>query len=443
MSDLLIKSIQVTDIRVPTSDDLLGSDPFHKKPNYSCVYTTIELRNGIKGHSVCFTSGAGNDWIAYGTKDISKLMDGFNFETFIEDPGAIYKIINDHHQLRWLADGVNRMALGCIINALWDIWAKIENKPMWKLLVDLSPEVIIKAIDWRYLLDALTPEEAIDILNEKANEHDQIEEAILNQGPKAYSTAGWSGLTDDEISNTIKLMQKQGFDSFKMKVGQDLVKDKERLRFIRKVIGDHSKLMLDCNQVWGVDEAIEYMKQLSEFMPLWIEEPSARDDVQGYLKISNELKKYNIQVAGGEQVPSPVIFKQLLQSGAIGFCQIDATRLGGVNDVLAVILLAKKFNVPVCPHGGGIGLCNMIVHYAIWDQIKVASHSKTQFVEYINFLQDGVFENPITVENGHYITPKIYGWGLEMNSTFFDSHIYPDGNIWKNRVDSGSITFLP
>ena len=443
MSNLLIKSIQVTDLRVPTSDDLLGSDPFHKKPNYSCVYTTIELHNGIKGHSVCFTSGAGNDWIAYGAKDISKLMDGFNFETFIEDPGAIYKIINDHHQLRWLADGVNRMALGCIINALWDIWAKIENKPMWKLLVDLSPEVIIKAIDWRYLLDALTPEEAKDILNEKANEHDQIEEAILNQGPKAYSTAGWSGLTDDEISDTIKLMQKQGFDCFKMKVGQDLVKDKERLRFIRTIIGDDSTLMLDCNQVWGVNEAIEYMKQLSEFMPLWIEEPSARDDVQGYLKISNALKKYNIQVAGGEQVPSPVIFKQLLQSGAIGFCQIDATRLGGVNDVLAVILLAKKFNVPVCPHGGGIGLCNMIVHYAIWDQIKVASHSKTQFVEYINFLQNGVFENPITVENGHYITPKKYGWGLEMNSTFFDSHIYPDGNIWKNRVDSGSITFLP
>ena len=372
-----------------------------------------------------------------------KLLKGFNFQAFIEDPGAIYKTINDHHQLRWLADGVNRMALGSIINALWDLWAKIEKKPMWKLLVDLSPEVIVKAIDWRYLMDALTPEEAMDIINEKIDAHDQIEEAILNEGPKAYSTAGWSGLTDDEISKTINLMQDQGFDCFKVKVGQDIIQDKERLRFIRTIIGDHSKLMLDCNQVWGVDEAIEYMKQLSEFMPLWIEEPSARDDVQGYLKISNELKKYNIQVAGGEQVPSPVIFKQLLQSGAIGFCQIDATRLGGVNDVLAVILLAKKFNVPVCPHGGGIGLCNMIVHYAIWDQIKVASHSKTQFVEYINFLQDGVFENPITVENGHYITPKIYGWGLEMNSTFFDSHIYPDGNIWKNRVDSGSITFLP
>jgi L-fuconate dehydratase len=440
---LKIKNIVATDLRVPTYDKLLGSDPFHKKPNYSCVYTTINLSNGIKGHSICFTSGAGNDWIAFGVKDIAKLLEDYDFTEFMNNPGLIYKFINDHHQLRWLADGVNRMALGSIINALWDAWAKVEKKPMWKLLVDLPPQIIIDAIDWRYLEDALTKEEALVILNENIELHSDIEQAMLKRGPKAYSTAGWLGLTDEEISKTIKKMQGQGFDCFKMKVGQDLNHDKERLAFIRRIIGVEGKLMLDCNQLWGVDEAIEYMNQLSEFNPIWIEEPTARDDVRGHVKITQALQESNIKVASGEQVPSPVIFKQLLQSGGIGFCQIDASRLGGVNDVLAVILMAKKFAVPICPHGGGIGLCNMIVHYAIWDQVKVASNSDNQVVEYIEFLQDDVFLNPIQVKNGHYVSPSAFGWGLEMQEDFFNDHIYPTGSIWKNRVASGSITFLP
>ena len=438
-----IIDIKVLDIRVPTSDNLLGSDPFHKKPNYSCVYTTIILDSGIQGHSVCFTSGAGNDWIAYGVKDIAKLLYGYDFSEFMQNPGQIYKFINDHHQLRWLADGVNRMALGSIMNALWDIWAKIEKKPMWKLLVDLPSKLIIESIDWRYVEDALTATEAMEILDEKSNEHKNLENKLLEKGPKAYSTAGWIGLTNEEIIRTIHEMKDKGFDSFKMKVGQDLEQDRERLRFIRSIIGFEAKMMVDCNQLWGVDEAINYMKELSEFKPLWIEEPTARDDIMGHLKVSKALKKFNIKVAAGEQVPSPVIFKQLLQSGGIGFCQIDACRLGGVNDVLQVILLAKKFNVPVCPHGGGIGLCNMIVHFAIWDQIKVSSHSNNQLVEYIDFLQEDVFMNPIQVNDGHYVTPKSYGWGLEMYEEFINSHIYPEGEVWKNRVASGSITFLP
>ncbi len=266
---------------------------------------------------------------------------------------------------------------------------------------------------------------------------------MQKKGPKAYSTAGWLGLTDEEIAKTIGIMQDQGFDCFKMKVGQNLDHDKERLSFIRGIIGYESKLMVDCNQVWGVDEAINYMTELKDFKPIWIEEPTARDDVQGHIKISEALKKFDIKVASGEQVPSPVIFKQLLQYGAIGYCQIDATRLGGVNDVLAVILLAKKFKVPVCPHGGGIGLCNMILHYAIWDQIKVASHSTNQLVEYAEFLQDEVFINPIQVKDGSYVTPKSYGWGLEMHKEFLRMYEYPKGDIWKDRVASGSITFLP
>ena len=436
-----IVSTKVSDIRVPTSESLRGSDPFHKKPNYSCVYTTIDLPNGISGNSVCFTSGAGNDWIAYGVKDILKLLKNYDFNEFIANPGKLYKMINDHHQLRWLADGVNRMALGCVMNSMWDCWAKIEKKPLWKLLVDLDPQTIIDSIDWRYLKDAILPEEAKDLLNENLVNHKNIENSLSELGPKAYSTAGWLGLTDEQIKDTINEMKKEGFDCFKMKVGQDVNQDIERLAFIRDQIGYDAKLMLDCNQVWGVDEAIEYMNKLAIFKPTWIEEPTARDDVQGHLKIANAIEPLGIKVATGEQVPSPVIFKQMLQSGAIGFCQIDASRLGGVNDVIAVILLAKKYNVPVCPHGGGIGLCNMIVHYSLWDQIKVSSNSDNQLVEYLNFLQDDVFTTPVSVKDGRYITPKTYGWGLEMKNEFFESHTYPTGSIWIDRVESGSITF--
>ena len=439
-SDKII-AVDVIDIRVPTSDTLLGSDPFHTKPNYSAVYTKIITEDGFEGLSIVFTLGAGNDWIAYGVKDLSKLLIGKSFSKFTDNPGEIYKMFIDHHQIRWLADGVNRMAAGGLINGLWDLWAKKLNKPMWKLLVDLEPEQIINSIDWRYIKDAITPEEARNILVAGNKTRSESEKTLLHKGPKAYSTAGWLGLTDQQIIDTIDEMKKNGFDCFKMKVGQNIEEDKKRLKFIRSHIGEHAKLMLDANQIWGVDEAIAHMKELTEFNPIWIEEPTSRDDVEGHLKIKNALKKYDIGVATGEQVPSPVIFKQLLTTGAIDFCQIDATRLGGVNDVIAVILMAKKYNIPVCPHGGGIGLCNMIIHYALWDQITVAKTQKNQYVEYLDFLQDGVFKSKLKVKNGHYIAPESYGWGLEINKDFMNNHIYPTGSVWIERENSGNILF--
>ena len=366
-----------------------------------------------------------------------------DFNDFIEDPGEFHRLLIDHHQLRWLADGVNRMAIGSIVNALWDLWAKLIEKPLWKLLVDLPPEKIVQCIDWRYLQDALTPDEALEILHAHSDTHESREKALRQKGPKAYSTAGWLGLTDAQIIETVNEVKAAGFDCFKMKVGQDLDFDKKRLAFIREVIGEDARLMVDANQVWGVDEAIAHMEGLAEFKPTWIEEPTARDDVLGFVKIARALEKHGIGVAAGEkQVPSPVIFKQLLTSDAIQFCQIDATRLGGVNDVLAVILMAAKFNVPVCPHGGGIGLCNMIQHYAMWDQICVAAHSDTQVVEYLNFLQEDVFIQPIQVCDGAYIAPTVPGWGLEMFPNFVEKHTYPTGVVWQGREASGGITFL-
>lgn len=437
-----IIEVDVKDLRVPTSDTLHGSDPFHKKPNYSCVLTSIRNDDGLVGLSVNFTVGAGNDWIAYGVSDLSKLILGCKLEQFKEDPGAFYRMLIDHHQLRWLADGVARMAIGSILNAMWDLWAKTEQIPLWKLLVDLPPERIIQSIDWRYLKDALTPEEALErLINSQGKKVDQ-EKRIIQNGVKAYSTAGWLGLTDQQILQTINEVRVDGLDCFKMKVGGGIKFDLERMSFLRDAIGEEALLMTDANQIWGVDEAIGYMKQLADFRPHWIEEPTARDDVFGYKQIAEALQPLGIGVAAGEQVPSPVIFKQLLMQQAIQFCQIDATRMAGVQDVLAVILMADKFNIPVCPHGGGIGLCNMIVHYAVWDQICVSGPFQGQLVEYLNFLQDGVFLNPVTMEKGAYKTPAVAGWGLEMEEDFVRDYNYPSGSVWRGREASGSITFV-
>ena len=432
----------MVDLRVPTSDTLLGSDPFHKKPNYSAVLVTLETDTGLEGVSVTFTIGAGNDWLAYGVKDLSQLIIGITLEEFIDNPGAFQKTFIDHHQLRWLADGVYRMVVGSIVNAMWDLWAKQVEKPMWKLLVDLPPEKIVQCIDWRYLTDVLTPDEALAILHANWDTRHEREAQLRQRGPKAYSTAGWLGLTDAQILDTIEQVKAIGFDCFKMKVGEDLPHDLERLAFIRQAVGEEASLMLDANQIWGVDEAINHMRQLAQFRPMWIEEPTARDDVLGYLKIAQELAQYDIGVAAGEQVPSPVIFKQLLSSGAIGYCQIDAIRLAGVNDVLSVILIAAKYGIPVCPHGGGIGLCNMIRHYALWDQICVSAHSQNQVVEYLNFLQEEVFIKPARVEHGAYVAPTTPGWGLEMRDDFVAKHTYPTGSIWIGREEDGGVTFL-
>jgi len=437
-----IERIDVVDLRVPTSDTLLGSDPFHKKPNYSTILTTLTTDDGLVGTSVNFTAGAGNDWIAHGVRDLALLTKGQSLDDFSADPGVFHRLLVDHHQLRWLADGVARMAIGSIINAMWDLWARKEGKPMWQLLVDLDPQQVVQSIDWRYLRDALTPEEALEILQQGHEGRAARQARLSDGGVKAYSTAGWLGLTDQQIADTIAEMKTFGFDCFKMKVGQDLAHDRERLRFVRQIIGDDALMMLDANQIWGVDEAIRYVEQLVEFRPHWIEEPTARDDVFGYRRIAEALAPHGIGVAAGEQVPSPVLFKQLLQNRAIRFCQIDATRLAGVNDVLAVILMAAKHQTLVCPHGGGIGLCNMICHYALWDQIAVSAHSDGQVVEYLNFLQDGVFTHPITVADGAYVTPTRPGWSLEMHADFVASHTYPGGAVWQGREASGSITFL-
>ena len=427
-----ITSAEVIDLRVPTSDQLLGSDPFHKEPDYSSAILHLNTDSDLRGVSVAFTIGAGTDWLCYGIEDLCQLVVGSDLDDFIASPFTLYRRLIDHHQMRWLHDGVFRMSAGAVVNAMWDLWAKSEDKPLWKLLVDLEPEFVADCIDWRNIRDALTRDEAVDILQRARPAVEQRASEMAEDGPKAYCTAGWLGLTDEQILGTIRKLEEQGFDSFKLKVGRDLDHDVERLRFMREAIGPDSNLMVDANSYWGLDEAKQHLEYYRPFGLKWIEEPIARDDVMGYLELAQTFDDASFGFACGEQAASPVIFKQLLKSGALQFCQIDATRLCGVNDVMAVILMAAKFNVPVCPHGGGIALCNMIQHYGLWDQIAVAGNSDTQLVEYIDFLQEAV-ETPVQTRNGRYVTPKAPGWGLEFIADFVDEHRFPDGPIWKDR----------
>ncbi|MCP4889560.1 MAG: mandelate racemase/muconate lactonizing enzyme domain-containing protein [Planctomycetaceae bacterium] len=434
MSDLSTKivSAEVVDLRVPTSDQLLGSDPFHKEPDYSSAVLHLETDSGLRGVSVVFTVGAGTDWICYGIQDLCQLVVGISLEEFASDPLRLYRRLIDHHQLRWLHDGVFRMAAGGVLNAMWDLWAKSEEKPLWKLLVDLEPEFIADCIDWRNIRDALTRDEAITILRSKQDGLPQREVAMRDRGPKAYCTAGWLGLSDEEILKTIQKLQQQGFDSFKLKVGRDSQQDVSRIRFMREAIGDRCNLMVDANQYWGLNEAKDHIEKYRPFDLKWIEEPIARDDVLGYVELADTFADASFGFACGEQAASPVIFKQLLKSGAIKYCQIDAVRVAGVNDVIAIILMAAKYDVPVCPHGGGIALCNMIQHYGMWDQIAVAGHSETQLIEYIDFLQTAV-QHPVSIKEGSYVAPTAHGWGLEFLPEFVQRHQFPDGEVWKDR----------
>ncbi|MEM6690018.1 MAG: enolase C-terminal domain-like protein [Planctomycetota bacterium] len=427
-----ITSAEVIDLRVPTSDQMLGSDPFHKAPDYSSALLHLETGTELKGVSVVFTVGAGTDWICHGIRDLCQLVVGTQLDDFARDPFELYHRLIDHHQLRWLHDGVFRMAAGAVINAMWDLWAKSLDKPLWKLLVDLEPEFIANCIDWRNISDALTREEAIRLLESRRSNLPQRESEMSSLGPRAYCTAGWLGLTDEEILATIRKLQDQGFNSFKLKVGKDSQHDVQRISFMREAIGESAHLMVDANQYWGLEEAKQYIEAYRPYGLKWIEEPIARDDVLGYVDLATTFADASFGFACGEHAASPVIFKQLLKSGAIKYCQIDAVRVAGVNDVMAIILMAAKHGVPICPHGGGIALCNMIQHYGMWDQIAVSGHSDTQLVEYIDFLQDAV-KQPVAVRDGCYVTPTAPGWGLEFLPEFVERHRFPDGAVWADR----------
>ena len=366
---ITVTEVITKDIRFPTSHSLDGSDAMNPNPDYSAAYVIIKTNvDGLEGHGLTFTIGRGNELCVAAIEALSYLIKGKTLDSFIQNMGAFWSMMTADSQLRWLGPekGVVHLATAAVVNAVWDLWAKAEKKPVWKLLTDMTPKELVRCINFRYITDALTPEEAQGLLQGNEATRAEREQEMLRSGFPAYTTsAGWLGYSDEKIRRLCREALQEGWDHFKLKVGRNMESDRRRAAIIREEIGWERKLMMDANQVWEVGEAVERMSQLNEFNPWWIEEPTNPDDVLGHATIAKRVAP--VGVATGEHCQNRILFKQLMQAEAIQFCQLDSCRLGGLNEVLAVLLLAAKFEVPVCPHAGGVGLCEYVQHISIFD----------------------------------------------------------------------------
>ncbi len=426
-----ITDVIARDIRFPTSRSLDGSDAMNADPDYSAAYVVLKTDGGLEGHGLTFTIGRGNELCVAAINALAPMVRGKTLESFTENMGAFWRMMTGDSQLRWVGPekGVIHLATAAVVNAVWDLWAKAEGKPLWRLLVTMAPEELVRCIDFRYITDALTPDEAVEILRENYTTKALRESEMLRNGYPAYTTsAGWLGYSDEKIRRLCREALEQGWTHFKIKVGRDIEDDVRRCTIIREEIGDSRYLMVDANQYWDVDQAIEHMKHLAPFNPWWIEEPTSPDDVLGHARIAQEIAP--IKVATGEHCHNRVIFKQLMQANAIHFCQIDSCRLGGVNEILSVYLMAKKFGIPVCPHAGGVGLCEYVQHLQIWDYICVSTSTKDRVIEYVDHLHEHFFD-PVVIRNGHYMPPQMPGYSITMKPESLDTYEYPNGTAWQ------------
>ena len=428
-----IVGIEVKDVRFPTSKHLDGSDAMNPDPDYSAAYVILKTDhpNNLEGHGLTFTIGRGNELCVAAINSLSPLIVGKTLESFTQDMGAFWRMITGDSQLRWVGPekGVIHLATAALVNAVWDLYAKTQNKPLWKLLADMSPEELVSCVDFTYITDAITREEALHLLKEKeATKASRIEE-LQNNGYPAYTTsAGWLGYSDDKIRKLCREARISGFKFLKIKVGRDLQDDFRRAAIIREEIGEDLNLMFDANQIWDVDVAIEAMESLRQFNPLWIEEPTSPDDVLGHAKIAKAVAP--VKVATGEHCQNRVLFKQFMQAGAMGICQIDSCRLGGVNEVLAVMLMAAKFNIPVCPHAGGVGLCEHVQHLSMIDYIAISGTKENRIIEYVDHLHEH-FLDPVIIKNGAYQVPKLPGYSIAIKEASLQAYSFPNGAIWK------------
>jgi L-fuconate dehydratase len=424
------------DVRFPTSRDLSGSDAMNQAPDYSAAYVILKTDIGLEGHGLTFTIGRGNELCVAAIEALGYLVIGRTLESFAEDMGAFWRHVTGDSQLRWVGPekGVIHLATAAIVNAVWDLYAKSEGKPLWKLLSEMSPEELVRCVDFRYITDAITPDEALEILRKNEPTKAEREQEMLRDGFPAYTTsAGWLGYPDEKIRHLSREAVAEGWGHVKIKVGRDLEDDARRSSIIREEIGPDRKLMMDANQVWEVEEAIAIMERLAEFDPWWIEEPTSPDDVLGHARIARAVAP--IGVATGEHCQNRVVFKQLMQTDAISFCQIDSCRLGGVNEVIAVLLLAAKFGVPVCPHAGGVGLCEYVQHLSVFDYIAVSASLEDRILEYVDHLHEH-FLDPVRIKNGRYVLPERPGYSIEMYPGSLETYDFPTGSAWAARERS-------
>ena len=431
MNMTVITDIVVRDIRFPTSTTLDGSDAMNVSPNYSAAYVVLKTDSEYEGHGLTFTIGRGNELCVAAIEALKPLLVGLTIESGV-DMGAIWRQLTSDSHLRWVGPekGVIHLATAAVVNALWDLYARVEGKPLWKLLADMTPEQIVACVPFSYITDALTPEEALAILKRHEPTKQHRIDKMHAVGYPAYTTsAGWLGYSDEKVRTLVRAGIERGWTHFKMKVGRNLNDDLRRASLIRDEIGWDRKLMMDANQVWEVSEAIRYMKELAQFRPHWIEEPTSPDDVLGHARIARAIEP--IGVATGEHCQNRVMFKQLMQAGAISFCQIDSCRLGGVNEVLAVLLMAAKFGVPICPHAGGVGLCEYVQHLSIFDYIAVSACLENRIVEYVDHLHEH-FVTPVVMNGDRYMPPTQPGYSIEMKAESLAHYEYPFGEAWKS-----------
>ena len=433
---MLIRGLDVLDIRFPTSRTSAGTDAMHVDPDYSAAYVILRTDAAIEGHGLTFTIGRGNEVCAAAIDAYRHLVVGQRLEDITADFAGFWRRLACDSQLRWLGPekGVIHLALAAIVNAVWDLHAKAARKPVWKLLADMTPREIVACIDFRYISDALSPDEALEILERQAPTKAAREAELVRGGMPAYTTSvGWMGYSDAEIRARCRAAIADGFSHFKVKVGGRPDDDRRRVGVVRDEIGSGRTLMIDANQQWDVDEAIARVGELASFRPLWIEEPTSPDDVLGHAAIAKAVRELGVGVATGEHAANRVVFKQLLQARAIDFCQIDACRLGGVNENLAVILMAAKYGVPVCPHAGGVGLCEYVQHLSMFDFVAVSGSMDRRVIEYVDHLHEH-FEDPVVVRGGRYMPPSRPGYSITIHEASRLAHRYPDGNIWLEKV---------
>lgn len=429
--DATITHIEVKDIRFPTSQTLDGSDAMNPDPDYSAAYVILKTNSELEGHGLTFTIGRGNDICVQAIQSMEHLIVGKTLREITDDLGSFWKNTTGDSQLRWLGPekGVIHLATGALVNAVWDLYAKAENKPLWKLLADMAPEELVKCVDFTYITDVLTPDEALSILKKQETSRQKRMDDLLQNGYPAYTTsAGWLGYSDEKIRRLSREAKEEGFTHLKMKVGSDLQDDMRRAQIIREEIGDDMFLMMDANQKWDVDEAISNMKSLAKFNPWWIEEPTSPDDILGHAKIAKSIAP--IKVATGEHCQNRVIFKQLMQANAFGICQIDSCRVGGVNENLAIMLMAAKFGIPVCPHAGGVGLCEYVQHLSMIDYIAISGSKENRIIEYVDHLHEH-FMDPVTIKNGAYMPPQTPGYSIQMKPESLKDYEFPNGKIWR------------
>lgn len=413
-----IVDIEVLDIRFPTSQDLDGSDAMNPDPDYSAAYVILKTQDPLlSGHGLTFTIGRGNEICCAAIEALRHLVVGMNLEKIIANPAEMWRHLTSDSQLRWIGPdkGAMHLATAAVVNAIWDLWGKYEDKPVWKLIADMSPEQLVNCIDFRYITDCITPEEALELLQQRAINKAQREYDLLSNGYPCYTTsAGWLGYSEEKLAHLCQEAVDQGFSHIKLKVGRDVEEDIRRVKIARDIIGPDRKLMIDANQVWERDQAIDWIKQLAFAQPWFIEEPTSPDDVEAHRAIRFAVQP--IEMATGEMCQNRIMFKQFIMREAVDIIQLDACRLGGVNEVLAVLLMAAKHQLKVCPHAGGVGLCEYVQHYSMIDYLCFSGSKQDRVTEYVDHLHEH-FIDPCVVENAAYMPPRLAGFSIEMKES--------------------------